>query len=453
MWPLDQSTVAVTVAPASREGTSPSSSTRQRASRTAPSPCRPEPVRRASDPSGRSAARSRVCRPGPPDQRVGQRYLHGGPVVRHQTHGAPENRSREDFERGVGREGVAGKRQQSRTEGGPGTLRPPGRHRDAGETHAVGRERLLDHLVIPRADSARGDDDVRTCSEVFEVCTKPVHRIRHGDTGDEFGAAVLDRGGQECRVRIVDRTVSQGSGGVDDLGAGRHHGDTDSTMHENLPHTGRGQQSDPRRCQDRTRTEEPLGRHEVLAGPPHVRTERAGTTKRHLQPVVPSVLHRHHRIGPDRKGCAGHDARHRSRAQLFRYRVSCGYQVGHGEPNQRVRSGSGQVSGMHRISVDCGVVERRERDRRGHFLGQDESRGRRQRCQHCRRTRDQAGDDPSVLLHRPQARCRRHHGEGAPTTTADTRAVSTPVAPNFAAPPGEPMMSKKSTLVEMYADH
>ena len=186
-------------------------------------------------------------------------------------------------------------------------LRLPRLHRHLDEVDAVVAQRLLDDVVGPHADAARGDDRVDLAGQRADDLEERGRVVVDGRLPQGHGATGGDRRLQHVGVRLVDLAGSQRLPGRHELGAGRHDGDAGPRPHHGVAVAGGGEQGHPAGVDGHPGAQDEVVRCDVLTP----RAQRgAGRDARpdldRLRAAV-GVLHLDDGVGAVGQHGAGHD--------------------------------------------------------------------------------------------------------------------------------------------------
>ena len=400
-----------TTSPASTRVVSSPTTSRQSARASAASRCEPGAPTAVTVPSTAfEASATELAAPGRGVQGLGQAGPHARAAGLRVAEGGAQDRPDEDLERHqrahrVARQGhhrdVAG-----RAVVVPEPLRHARLHRDLGERDPAIGEGVLDHLVGPRADPARGEDEVDgvvgTGREGLVEGPEELLDVV-GHEAQELGdrARVGHRRGEHRPVRLVDLAVAQRLARGDELGAGGEHQHPRSAAHRERPGAdGRGE-PDLGGAEHRARGQHDLARGDVLAGDPHVLP--GGDRPVDPHPVsVPASVHSTCTTASAPSGIAA--------PVMIRWAVPpsragpsvrpAGMSAATGSVGGQVR----QVGAAHRVAVHRRVRERRQRHRGDEVLGEDPPERPGQRHRLRRRRPQQGGHGLGVLGDRPHGR-------------------------------------------------
>ena len=232
---------------------------------------------------------------------------------------------------------------------------------------------LLDHVVRAHAHAAAGDDDVRA----QQLRLEHVHQLGVvvGDDADPvgLGAGVAGGGGEQVGVGVTDLAEAGRLADLDQLVAGGDDDHARTGVDEDAVAADRGQQPDLLRTEGGALPQRHLAGGHVLAGPAHGGSGLGGDADPDPGDAAVGVLDADHRVGSGRHRRAGHDPHGQSRAHP-RHRAGAGDDVtDHRQHDRAVFAGGADVDRAHRVPVDGGVVETRQRSGRADVLGQGQA--------------------------------------------------------------------------------
>ena len=194
---------------------------------------------------------------------------------------------------------------------------------------------------------------------------------RAGDT-----ACLLDRGGKNCGVRIVDRTRPYWAAGSNDLVAGRDDRDPRPPPDLDFGMPDRRQHSDLARGQNLTGAQYGFASRHVASGKSDKLSDRRGPPDfdRDVAGFLDGfgVLDHHHGVGAARHHAAGRD---QGRGPGFdceaRLCPGCQYFGKQRQPARGLRASAVRVICAYRETVDAGAVETRHIDFRNDAASDD----------------------------------------------------------------------------------
>ncbi len=239
----------------------------------------------------------------------------------------------------------------------------------------AGRAEALDHLVGEIAGAlrraARQDDGVAGGMGLPDRCGERTLDIGNGAEADGLAAVLLQRGGDDRTVGIVDGGGPQRLAGRDQFVAGGDHRDARLAPDCRLCRADRGEHPHLARAEEGAAPQQRLATGDVRAGKGDVLPRRRGAQDREPAVLEARVLDHHHRVGAARDrpargdggGMAGDDRQARLRPAGDGLRRE-------GEPGGALLAGARDVGGENREAVDHRAVEGRRIDRGGHRLGQ-----------------------------------------------------------------------------------
>ena len=383
---------------------------------------------------------------------VGERGLDGGPRVRQAAHHPAQRRQHEHLEGDERGDRVARQREDRglvlahHTE----TLGLARLHGNPAEPHgAGGGQRLLDHVVVAHRHPAGGDHHVGAHELVAERVEEGLRLVGHDADAVGDRARVADGRGEHVGVAVVDRVVAAGGAGLAQLRARGQDHHARPGPHGHRRAADAGQQAELARAEERALLDEEVALGDVLAGHAHVLAGPGRPRDDHLGDAAVGPLVGHDGVRARGHGRAGHDlhgraGRHRADAGL------AGADLPHDRQVHRTLVGGGRdVVAHHGVPVHGGVVEARQRDRRGDVLRHDQPQRVEQRLL-VRRQRTQRVEDLLLVLgDGPQRRLGIGH-QPSSTVSAATRcaeSASSSTSPMTWTP--RPNVKSPSTLSEV----
>ncbi len=201
---------------------------------------------------------------------------------------------------------------------------------------------------------------------------EPGFVVGNGPEEHGLAAVLVDRGGDDRTVGIVDRSGRKNPAGLNQFVAGRDHGNPRLARDSHLGNAAGGEHADLARADDGPGAQQGLAARNVGARIRHELPRRDGAP--HVDPIRArrlGVLDHDDGVGAARQRTAGRDRRcGASRHLQARRGAAVNDFAVQREMHGRAFAGRGQVGRAHGKAVNIRAVERRHVDRRRDVLGE-----------------------------------------------------------------------------------